>query len=135
MEFQRHGIPEIQKFRNWKFREFRDTILIRNQPPLILPLPPLRISRIYKPMNNPVHTKTFKSGNSVAVRLPKGFAIPANVEVALEKSGDTVIIRTLRDPVAAKKALLVMLDELQKLPKPPTVQKRDPFEFPDRSGL
>ena len=86
-------------------------------------------------MNNPVHTKTFKSGNSVAVRLPKGFAIPANVEVVLEKSGDTVTIRSLRDPVAAKKALLDMLDELKKLPKPPTVQKRDPFEFPDRPGL
>ena len=85
--------------------------------------------------NNPVHTKTFKSSNSVAVRLPKGSAIPANVEVALEKSSDTVTIRTLRNPVAAKKALLDMLDELQKLPKPPTVQKRDPFEFPDRPGL
>ena len=93
------------------------------------------MSGIYKSMNNPVHTKTFKSGNSVAVRLPKGFAIPAGVEVALEKSGDTVTTRTLHDPVAAKKALLDMLDELQKLPKPPTVQKRDPFEFPDRPGL
>ena len=86
-------------------------------------------------MNSPVHTKTFKSGNGVAVRLPPGFAIPADVEVALEKSGDTVTIRTLRDPVAAKKALLDMLDELKKLPKPPTIQKRDPFEFPDRPGL
>ena len=64
--------------------------------------------------NNPVHTKTFKSSNSVAVRLPKGSAIPANVEVALEKSSDTVTIRTLRNPVAAKKALLDMLDELKK---------------------
>jgi antitoxin VapB len=85
-------------------------------------------------MNNPVHTKTFKSGNSVAVRLPKGFAISADVEVELEKSGDTVTIRTLRDPVADKKALLDMLNELKKLPKPPTIQKRDPFEFPDRLG-
>jgi antitoxin VapB len=99
------------------------------------PLPPRRISRIYIVMNNPIHTKTFKSGNSVAVRLPKGFAISADVEVELEKSGDTVTIRKLRDPVADKKALLDMLDDLKKLPKPPTIQKRDPFEFPDRPGL
>jgi antitoxin VapB len=86
-------------------------------------------------MNNAVHTKTFKSGNSVAVRLPKGFAIPVNVEVELEKSGDTVTIRTLRDPVAAKRALLDMLEELKMLPKPPTIQNRDPFEFSDRPEL
>ena len=86
-------------------------------------------------MNNPVHTKTFKSGNSVAVRLPKGFAIPADVDVALEKSGDTVTIRTLRDPVEEKRRFLEMLDELKKLPKPPSIQKREPIEFPDRPGL
>lgn len=86
-------------------------------------------------MNNPVHTKTFKSGNSVAVRLPKGFAIPANVEVELEKSGDTVTIRTLRDPVEEKKRFLEMLEELKALPKPPYIQRREPIEFPDRPGL
>jgi len=86
-------------------------------------------------MNNPVHTKTFKSGNSVAVRLPKGFAIPANVEVALEKSGDTVTIRTLRDPADEKRRFLEMLDVLRALPKPPHIEKREPIEFPDRPGL
>ena len=86
-------------------------------------------------MNNPVQTKTFKSGNSVAVRLPKGFAIPADVAVELEKSGDTVTIRAVRDPVEEKKRFLEMLDELKKLPKPPTIQKREPIEFPDRPGL
>lgn len=86
-------------------------------------------------MNNPVHTKTFKSGNSVAVRLPKGFAIAADVEVELEKSGDTVTIRALRDPVEEKARFLKMLDELKALPKPPNIQKREPIEFPDRPGL
>lgn len=76
------------------------------------------------------------------VRLPgrrrpevNGFAISADVEVALEKCGDTVTIRTLRDPVADKQALLDMLDALKKLPKPPSIQKREPIECPDRPGL
>ena len=86
-------------------------------------------------MNKPVHTKTFKSGNSVAVRLPKGFAIPADTEVIMERRETEIVLRPAVDPVIAKKALLDMLDDLQKLPKPPTIQKRDPFEFPDRPGL
>lgn len=86
-------------------------------------------------MNKPVHTKTFKSGNSVAVRLPKGFAIPADAEVELKKSGDIVTIRTLRDPEEEMARFRQMLDELKALPKPPTIQKREPIEFPDRPGL
>jgi antitoxin VapB len=86
-------------------------------------------------MNAPVRTKTFKSGNSVAVRLPKGFAISADTPVEMEKCGDTVTLRVRRDPVEEKRRLLAMLDALQALPKPPTVQTREPFEFPDRRGL
>ena len=86
-------------------------------------------------MAKPVQTRTFKSGNSVAVRLPKGFGIPADVEIELEQSGDTVTIRTVRDPAEEKARFLKMLDELRALPKPPSVQKREPIDFPDRPGL
>jgi antitoxin VapB len=86
-------------------------------------------------MNAPVHTRTFKSGNSVAVRLPKGFAIPADSDVVIEKTGDVVTLRLTRDPVEEKRRLLAMLAKLKALPKPPYVEKRDPFEFPDRPGL
>lgn len=86
-------------------------------------------------MTKPIHTKTFKSGNSVAVRLPKGFAIPAGAEVELDKSGDTVTIRVARDAAREKARMLKMLDELDALPKPPQVEKREPIEFPDRPGL
>jgi antitoxin VapB len=86
-------------------------------------------------MNTPYHTKTFKSGNSVAVRLPKGFAIPADAEVELAKSGDTVTIRLARDEAEEKRRMLAMLDRLNALPKPPEIEKREPIEFPDRPGL
>lgn len=86
-------------------------------------------------MTKPVHTRTFKSGNSVAVRLPKGFAIDAGVEVELDKSGDVVTIRVSRDPAEEKARMLKWLDELNALPKPAEVQKREPVIFPKRRGL
>jgi len=87
-------------------------------------------------MNKPVHTKTFKSGNSVAVRLPKGFAIPAEAEVELEKSGDTVTIRVTRDREEVRRQLKALCDDLAAIGRPSDgVQARDPFEFPDRKGL
>ena len=86
-------------------------------------------------MNKPVHTRTFKSGNSVAVRLPKGFAIPAGAELEMEKSGDRVTIRLARNETEAKRNWLAALDALEKLPKPPQIEKREPIEFPDRPGL
>jgi antitoxin VapB len=90
---------------------------------------------MYRIMTKPVHTRTFKSGNSVAVRLPKGFAIPEGVEVELDKSGDVVTIRLAKNPAAEKARMLKMLDDLAAMPKPPQVEKREPILFPKRRGL
>jgi len=87
-------------------------------------------------MNKPVHTKTFKSGNSVAVRLPKGFAIPAEAEVELEKSGDTVTIRLSHNPEEARRRMQQAWEDMAAIGTPDGgVQPRDPFEFPNRKGL
>jgi antitoxin VapB len=87
-------------------------------------------------MNKPVHTRTFKSGNSVAVRLPKVFAIPADAEVELDKSGDTVTIRVTRNREEVRRQLQALADDLAAIGQPKGgVQARDPFEFPDRKGL
>lgn len=87
-------------------------------------------------MNKPVHTRTFKSGNSVAVRLPRGFAIPADTEVELDRSGDTVTIRLKRDPAEVRRQLRALADDLAAIGRPPGGdRRRDPFEFPDRTGL
>jgi antitoxin VapB len=86
-------------------------------------------------MNKPVHTKTFKSGNSVAVRLPKGFAIPEGTEVELDKSGDVVTIRLTRDRAQEKARMLKWLAELKAMPKPAEIEKRERIVFPKRRGL
>jgi antitoxin VapB len=87
-------------------------------------------------MNKPVQTRTFKSGNSVAVRLPKGFAIPADAEVELAKSGDTVTIRLSHNPEEARERMRQAWADMAEIGAPEDgVQARDPFEFPDREGL
>jgi antitoxin VapB len=87
-------------------------------------------------MNKPVHARTFKSGNSVAVRLPKGFAIPEGTEVELDKSGDTVTIRLSRNPEEARRRMQQAWEDMAAIGAPDgCVQPRDPFEFPDRKGL
>ncbi|QYU69155.1 hypothetical protein J4558_03150 [Leptolyngbya sp. 15MV] len=86
-------------------------------------------------MTKPFHTKTFKSGNSVAVRLPKGFGIPEGAEVELDKAGNTVTLRLARDPEVEKARVLKMLDDLAAIGPVGEVEKREPIEFPDRPGL
>ncbi len=86
-------------------------------------------------MNKPVHTKTFKSGNSVAVRLPKGFAIPEGVEVELDKAGDTVTIRLARDPTQVRNRMRKLIEELEAIGPIGEIEKREPIDFPDRPGL
>jgi antitoxin VapB len=77
-----------------------------------------------------VRTKTFKSGNSEAVRLPKEIAFGEGVELVAVRSGDVLTLYP-----APKLTFQEMLDELEKLPKPDKVQERDKIEFPDRPGL
>jgi antitoxin VapB len=87
-------------------------------------------------MTKPVQTKTFKSGNSVAVRLPKGFAIGPDIGVEIQKSGDTVTIRLARDPALAQQRMRQALADMAALGPPSDgVQQRAGIEFPDRDKL
>ena len=78
---------------------------------------------------NAYRTKTFKSGNSTAVRLPKELEIEPGVEVEIERNGRDFTIRRKR---MTNKELV---EALRKLPKPSYVQEREPIEFPERPGL
>jgi antitoxin VapB len=84
---------------------------------------------------NAVSSKTFKSGNSVALRLPRVLGIGADVEMQVERNGDVLIVRRLKDPAEEKRKLREMVAELGTLPKPPSVQEREPIDFPERPGL
>ena len=77
-------------------------------------------------------TRTFKSGNSEAVRIPKDMAFGEGVELVIVRSGDVI---TLYPAPKTKLTFAEMLDELEKLPAPDEIQERDEIEFPDRPGL
>lgn len=81
-------------------------------------------------------TKTFKSGNSEAVRLPQGIGFGVGVAVRVERDGDRVVITPARNPEEEKARLLALLADLEAIGSPPGgVQEREPFEFPERPGL
>ncbi len=74
-----------------------------------------------------VDSKTFKSGNSEAVRLPKEVALGPDVEVTIRKVGDTLTIAPKR-----KKTLARLIAALERLPKPDKPWKRERIIFPKR---
>ena len=79
-----------------------------------------------------VRTKAFKSGNSVAVRLPKAVAFSEGTELEIMRYGDVVTIRPVEP---AKISFKEMLARLKELPKPGSVEVRDIEEIPERPGL
>ena len=81
-------------------------------------------------------TKTFMSGNSVAVRLPRALGFGPDQRVLIEQQGSTITIRPAEDPEQVRRELKQLCDDLLAIGPPPDgVQDRDPFEFPERPGL
>ena len=77
-------------------------------------------------------SKTFKSGNSEAVRLPKEVAFGPGVEVHIRKIGDTLTI----SPKKRKKTMAELVQRLREIGPPADgVQKRQKIIFPKRPGL
>jgi antitoxin VapB len=74
-------------------------------------------------------TRTFRSGNSEAVRLPKDIAFGPNVELTMVRSGDVLTIYPTRPSIEA------LIKTLEVLPKPDHVEIRDDDELPERSGI
>ena len=86
-----------------------------------------------------IESRTFKSGNSVAVRLPRELGFDAGTAVTIEKIGDRLEIRPMSDPLEERRKIQNMLDEIAAIwdvaGGPPPAEKRDPDIFPDRPGL
>jgi antitoxin VapB len=74
-------------------------------------------------------TRTFRSGNSEAVRLPKDVAFGDDVELIMVRSGDVLTL------YRAASSIPDMIARLSKLPAPPSVEVRDSEELPERPGL
>jgi antitoxin VapB len=74
-------------------------------------------------------TRTFKSGNSEAIRLPKDVAFGEGVELVVVRSGDVVTL------YPAITSIPEMISRLEALPLPPSIEERDIEELPERTGL
>ena len=74
-------------------------------------------------------SRTFRSGNSEAIRLPKDVAFGENVELVMVRSGDVLTV------YPAAMTIPEMIARLRALPAPPTVEQRDVDEIPERPGL
>ena len=86
-----------------------------------------------------IESRTFKSGNSVAVRLPRELGFAADTAITIEKIGHSLRITPLADPVEEKRKLAELIDALRDIWKdaPPGDGRgeREPIDFPDRPGL
>lgn len=93
----------------------------------------------FKDGDEVVETRTFKSGNSVAVRLPKELGYEAGADVTIRRIGNRLEIAPLLDPAQERQALRDMVNEIRAIWEeaggPPEPQRREPIEFPDRPGL
>lgn len=74
-------------------------------------------------------SKTFRSGNSQAIRLPRDVAFGDDVELVLIRTGDVMTI------YPAATTIPEMLAQLLVLPVPTAIERRDDEELPERSGL
>jgi antitoxin VapB len=78
-----------------------------------------------------VDSKTFKSGNSEAVRLPKEVAFGSDVDVRIRRVGDTLTITPKR-----KKTMAELVARLREIGPPADgVEQRVKIIAPERRGL
>ena len=74
-------------------------------------------------------TRTFRSGNSEAIRLPKDVAFGEDLELVLVRSGDVLTV------YPAATSIPEMIARLEALLVPPSIEERDDEELPERAGL
>ena len=74
-------------------------------------------------------SRTFRSGNSEALRLPKDVAFGDDVELVLVRSGNVMTIYPAATSIAE------MLTQLRTTPAPREIERRDDEPLADREGL
>ena len=74
-------------------------------------------------------SRTFRSGNSEAVRLPKDVAFGDNIELVLVRSGNVITM------YPAGMTIPAMLERLAALPRPRAIERRDDEPLPEREGM
>jgi len=74
-------------------------------------------------------SRTFRSGNSEAVRLPRNVAFGREVEVTIVRSGDVLTIYPTRKPIGE------LVKQLKELPITSEIEARDDKMLPEPSGV
>ena len=74
-------------------------------------------------------SRTFRSGNSEALRLPKDVAFGEDVELVLVRSGNVMTVYPAATSIAE------MLATLRSTPAPREIEQRDDEQLTERSGL
>ena len=74
-------------------------------------------------------SRTFRSGNSGAVRLPKSVAFGRDVELTIVRSGDVLTIFPRRPPIGD------LIAPLAALPRPCDIEVRDEEDLPEPPAL
>lgn len=74
-------------------------------------------------------SRTFRSGNSEALRLPKDVAFGEDVELVLVRSGNVMTVYPAATSIAE------MLATLRSTPAPREIEQRDDEPLTERSGL
>ena len=74
-------------------------------------------------------SRTFRSGNSEAIRLPKDVAFGKDIELLIVRSGDVITMYPATTTVPE------MINRLRALPRPVDADPRDEDELPERDGL
>ena len=82
-----------------------------------------------------IETKTFLNGDHVAIDLPTEFGLAPDERFTIEKLGPGFKIMPVQDPVEEKRKLMRMIAALRAIGPVGEIEKREPFEFPDRPGL
>jgi antitoxin VapB len=86
---------------------------------------------------NAQSTRTFKSGNSEAVRLPKGLGFGIGTEVRIERDGRRLVITPVETPEQVRAEMQRLVADLRAI-RGDTIlprEERDTDWWPDRPGL
>jgi antitoxin VapB len=84
------------------------------------------------------HTsRTFKSGNSEAIRLPKGLGFGIGTEVRIEREGNRLIVTAQESPEEVRRDMESLAADLRRIAGPNGLprEERDTDWWPDRPNL
>ena len=80
-----------------------------------------------------IESRTFKSGDHVAVVLPDALGIPADFALRLEWEGQTVTIKPASENIEAKRTWAEVLEKLAEIGPVGEIGERLPINVPTRA--